>query len=163
MSFDALNISASALYAQRVKLDTIASNIANVNTTRNADGTPGAYKRKEVVFEAVYNNALIQNSSSSEFRPPELQGNLLKGGISSDSGMMANGVTVSQIVEDKNADVRRIYNPGHPDADKDGYVNMPNINVVTEMVDMIAASRAYEANVTTMEASKSMISAAMRI
>lgn len=163
MSFDALNISASALYAQRVKLDTIASNIANANTTRNADGTPGTYKRKEVVFEAIYNDAVNQYSSSSEFRPPELEGNLLKGGISSSSGMMTNGVAVSQIVEDKNTDFRRIYNPGHPDADKDGFVNMPNINVVTEMVDMIAASRAYEANVTTMEASKSMISAAMRI
>jgi flagellar basal-body rod protein FlgC len=163
MSFDAMNISASALYAQRVKLDTIASNIANVNTTRNPDGTSGTYKRKEVVFEAVYNNALNQNSGSSEFLPPELQGNLLRGGISSGSGTATSGVTVSQIVEDKSSDYRRIFNPGHPDADKDGYVNMPNINIVTEMVDMISASRAYEANVTTMEASKSMISSAMRI
>jgi flagellar basal-body rod protein FlgC len=164
MSFEALNISASALYAQRVKMDTIASNIANVNTTRKPDGTTGAYKRKEVVFEAVYNEAVNrENSGSSEFIPPQMQGNMLRGGISLNSPNVANGVAVSQIKEDNETAFKRIYNPGHPDAGKDGYVNMPNINIVTEMVDMISASRAYEANVTTMEASKSMISAAMRI
>lgn len=164
MSFDALNISASALYAQRVKMDTIASNIANVNTTRNPDGTPGTYRRKEVIFEAVYNKALEgNNSGSSGFNIPGMQGNTLKGGISFNTPSTANGVTISQISEDQNTPFRKTYNPGHPDADKDGYVNMPNINIVTEMVDMISASRAYEANVTTIEASKSMISAAMRI
>jgi len=164
MSFDALNISASALYAQRVKMDTIASNIANVNTTRKPDGTSGTYKRKEVVFEAVYNNAMNQaNGESASFLPPELQNNTLKGGISFNSPNTTSGVTVSQIVEDKDTAFRKVYNPGHPDADKDGYVNMPNINIVTEMVDMISASRAYEANVTNIEATKNMISAAMRI
>jgi len=162
MSFDALDISASALYAQRVKLDTVASNIANVNTTRKPDGTPGAYRRKEVVFETVYNKAIDQNGTTN-FLSPEMQGDMLKGGISYDTPNTASGVSVSKIVEDTNSPLRRIYNPGHPDADKDGYVNMPNINIVTEMVDMISASRAYEANVTTIDASKNMISSAMRI
>jgi len=163
MSFDALNISASALYAQRVKMDTIASNIANVNTTRKPDGTPGTYKRKEVVFEAVYNDAINQgNSGSASFLPPELQDGALRGGISFNSPSTSSGVSVSQVTEDKSP-FRRSYNPGHPDADKEGYVNMPNINIVTEMVDMISASRAYEANVTNIEATKNMISAALRI
>ncbi|MDD3013190.1 MAG: flagellar basal body rod protein FlgC [Candidatus Gastranaerophilales bacterium] len=164
MSFDALNISASALYAQRVKMDTVASNIANVNTTRNPDGTPGTYRRKEVIFEAVYNDAINKGSNgSASFLPSELQANTLQGGISFNTPNTASGVTVSQIVEDKDSSFRKMYNPGHPDADKNGYVNMPNINIVTEMVDMISASRAYEANVTNIEATKNMIAAALRI
>jgi len=166
MSFEALDISASGLYAQRIRMDTIASNIANVNTTRNADGTPGAYRRKQVVFEAVYNDALGKNNS---YNPGEINisksksGNvLLKGEIGINSSNVASGVVISQIAED-NSPLKKIYNPSHPDADKDGFVTMPNVNMVTEMVDMISASRAYEANVTTIDTTKNMISAALRI
>lgn len=168
MSFDALDISASALYAQRVRMDTISSNIANVNTTRNPDGTPGAYRRKQVVFSAVYDKSLAQDGSVGESTSGgpgvnPMKDNMLKGGISLNSPGMATGVQVSQIAEDTTTPIKKVFNPSHPDADKDGYVSMPNVNVVTEMVDMIAASRAYEANVTTIDTTKNMFSAALRI
>lgn len=166
MSFDSLDIGASALYAQRVKMDTIANNIANINTTRNPDGTPGVFRRKEVIFAAAYNKALDNSNSVSDNVEPELnnQGQfILRGGINNDSPHVANGVTVAQISQDMNTPLRRVYNPAHPDADKDGYVNMPNINIVTEMVDMISASRAYEASITSIDATKSMIASALKI
>lgn len=172
MSFDALDISASALYAQRVKMDTVASNIANVNTTRNPDGTPGTYRRKEVIFSTVYKKALEQNNSSSENSGsadaslPEtgsIDMNALLGEtVNANSTVPVEGVTVNQIVND-NSPLRREYNPSHPDADKDGYVSLPNVNIVTEMVDMISASRAYEANITTLDTTKGILTSALRI
>ncbi|EKE02994.1 MAG: hypothetical protein ACD_20C00297G0011 [uncultured bacterium] len=167
MSFDALNISASGLYAQRIKMDAVASNIANVNTTRNPDGTPGVYKRKEVVFSAIYSDALKQNKNQSSDEIGEIKigsesNATLKGSVSANTANVATGVNVDQIVED-NSPARRIYNPSHPDADKDGYIDMPNVNIVTEMVDMITASRAYEANITTLDTTKSMLASALRI
>lgn len=165
MSFDALDISASALYAQRVRMDTISSNIANVNTTRNPDGTPGAYRRKQAVFSAVYNKSLqqpgIEGASFGSGNP--FKDNMLQGGISLNGPGMATGVSVTQVSEDSNTPLKRLFNPSHPDADKNGYVNMPNVNVVTEMVDMISASRAYEANVTSIDTAKNMFAAALRI
>ena len=163
MSFNSLDISASALHAQRIRMDAISSNLANVNTTRNADGTIGAYKRKEVVFSTVYNQALGNDSdANSAMGAMGLDGNVLKGEISNNGTSISNGVNVSQIVDDKTP-FRKEYNPSHPDADKDGYVTLPNINMVTEMVDMISASRAYEANVTSMETTKTMMSSALKI
>jgi flagellar basal-body rod protein FlgC len=163
MSFDALNISASALYAQRVKMDTVASNMANVNTTRNPDGTPGVYKRKDVVFSSAYNSAINQNDSSNGVSGVEIGNNsLLKGGVSINSSNIAAGVDVNQIVEDQSPG-RKVYNPSHPDADSDGYITMPNVNIVTEMIDMISASRAYEANITVMDTTKGMLSSALKI
>ena len=88
----------------------------------------------------------------------------LSGSVSENSGLSAlNGVKVLQVGEDFKTPLNKVYNPSHPDADKDGYVNLPNVNVVSEMVDMISASRAYEANVTSINATKSMITSAMRI
>ena len=166
MDFNALDISASALHAQRVKMDTIAGNLANINTTRNPDGTPGVYRRKEVVFASVYGNVLSDKTESDneDASAGNTKGGTLTGKISENANApVINGVKVNQISDDYNTPLKRVYDPSHPDADKDGYVNYPNVNAVSEMVDMISASRAYEANVTSINATKSMISAAMKI
>lgn len=165
MNFNALDISSSALTAQRVKMDTIASNIANVNTTRNPDGTPGVYRRKEAIFASVYGNMVNGNNNNNDGWENTDDTNAdLSGSISENSGLNSlNGVKVLQVSDDFKTPLNKVYNPSHPDADKNGYVNLPNVNVVSEMVDMISASRAYEANVTSISATKSMISAAMKI
>jgi len=165
MDFNALDISSSALTAQRIKMDTIASNIANVNTTRNPDGTPGVYRRKEAIFASVYGNMVNGKNNNGGDNSDDTSTNAsLKGSVSENSGLNAsNGVKVIQVSDDFKTPLNKIYNPSHPDADKDGYVNLPNVNVVSEMVDMISASRAYEANVTSINATKSMITSAMKI
>ncbi len=142
MNFEALNISASALNAQRIKMDTVASNIANINTTRGPDGEVGVYRRKDVVFSSVYNDTP---------------------GNGGDPGFISSGVKVLEIAEDTKTPLKKLYNPSHPDANDEGYVELPNVNIVNEMVSMITASRAYEANVTAINATKSMISSAMKI
>lgn len=131
-SFD---ISASGISAQRTRLDVIANNIANAESTRTPEGGP--YKRQRVSFRTVY-----EQTMGNQSRPA--------------------GVTVNSISEDP-TDYRMVYDPGHPDADANGYVKMPNVNVVEEMADMISATRAYEANITAMNATKSMISSAIDI
>ncbi len=133
--FRSMQISASGLTAERLRLDVIANNLANVNTTRTAEGGP--YRRRVAVLEE---------------RPTGFADLL---GIQSAPAMGRGGVRVAAILAD-NAPPQRVYNPGHPDADAEGYVQMPNVNVVTEMVDMITATRAYEANVTAMNAAKQM-------
>jgi flagellar basal-body rod protein FlgC len=133
--FNSLRISASGLTAERLRLDVIADNLANVNTTRTAAGGP--YRRKVAVLEE---------------RPVGFADLL---GIQNALMTGRGGVRVAAIAEDTSPP-QRVYNPGHPDADADGYVLMPNVNVVTEMVDMITATRAYEANVTAMNAAKQM-------
>lgn len=142
--FSALDISASGLTAQRVRMDTISQNIANADTTRTENGTP--YRRRDVVFEERTDpnsfSSALSNASSK-----------LYGG---------DGVRVSNIVEDPTA-FKKVYDPGHPDADADGYVNMPNVDIVTEMVNMISATRSYEANVTSINATKSMALKALEI
>lgn len=142
MNFDAMDISASALNAQRVRMDTIASNIANINTTRNANGEHEVYRRKEAVFSSVYGVALNGESEAPQ---------------------VSSGVKILEVRDDTVTPLKKVYNPSHPDADADGYVELPNVNVVTEMVDMLTASRAYEANVTAINATKSMFSSAMKI
>jgi flagellar basal-body rod protein FlgC len=127
--FDALDASGSALSAERLRMDVTAENLANAQSTRSADGS-GPYKRKQVVLE----------QAGSSF---------------ADSLQAARGVRVAGIVEDSTP-ARRVDDPGHPDADAQGYVTMPNVNTVTEMTDLIGASRAYEANVTAMQTAKSM-------
>lgn len=133
--FGAMDISATGMTAQRLRTDIISQNIANVNTTRGSDGQP--YRRKTVVFAekdiACFSHAL---------------------GMA--SGTVGNGVKVTQIVSDKASDMRKVYDPSHPDADADGYVTYPNVNTVTEMTNLIDASRSYEANVTAFNATKSM-------
>lgn len=166
MSFNSLDISATGLYAQRLKMDAISSNIANINTTRRPDGSIGPYVRKQAVFSAIYDQARQGPVLPSQDLSPEydsMSGSIkLKGSVSFDSPLVAQGVTVSQIEDDKNP-FKTVYDPSHPDADKDGFVKVPNINIVNEMVDMMVANRAYEANVASIDASKSMINNALKI
>lgn len=138
--FDSLAISASGLSAQRLRMNLIASNMAHVNTTRTENGEP--YKRKDVVFEAV----------QPENFEDVLDGRLSEGG----------GVNVAQIIEDDKPFVEK-YDPGHPDADENGYVRLPNVNIVEEMVNMISASRSFEANATAIRATKDMANVALEI
>ncbi len=141
--FGSFDISASGLTAQRLRMDLIADNIANVNTTRTEAGGP--YRRKIPVF---------QERESSSFS------SLLNKSLgTADEG---KGVRVVQITEDQSP-FKMIYNPAHPDADADGYVTMPNVEITSEMVDMIDASRAYEANITALNSSKNMALKALEI
>ncbi len=142
--FDALDTNGSALTAQRLRMDIIAQNIANANTTRTDNGTP--YRRKMVVFEE--RKAQAPFSKLLNDRSKEL--------------VSGKGVKVTRIVED-NSPFKRVYDPGHPDADQDGYVNMPNVDIVTEMINMISASRSYEANITSINTTKSMALKALEI
>ena len=140
-----LDISASALEAQRVRMEVISHNLANAETTRASkapDGTFLPYRRRQVVFQTVLNDAL--------------------GGSGGKGGAPAGGVRVSSVEEDPSA-FRMKYAPGHPDADASGYVRMPNVDGLLEMVDLMEASRAYEANITAMEASKSIAAASLRL
>ena len=130
-----MNVSASGMSAQRLRLDIISQNIANVNTTRDENGN--VYRRKTVVF------------AEKDVTP---FGDILM----KTAGSVGNGVKVTQIAEDTKSEMRKVYDPSHPDADKDGYVTYPNVNIVQEMTDMIDASRSYEANVTAFNASKNM-------
>lgn len=143
--FDSMHISASGLAAERMRMDVIAENLANANTTRGPDGQP--YRRHEVVFQAV--DAQSAGTSSGV-------------GIGDGAAVPTGGVEVAGIVEDPSA-LRQVYDPSHPDADANGYVYLPNINPVTEMVDMMTATRAYEANVTAMNAAKNMALKALDI
>ena len=179
---DAFDITASALTAQRLRMDVISSNLANVNTTRKADGTLGGYRRKNVVFAPVLaeasnrfgmpvghssagsdNNGSMPMQSASHGLSIGPDGKpMLSAGISQ-AQFNGAGVHVTQIVEDKETPMRLVYDPSNPDANEKGYVEMPNVNVVTEMVDMIAASRAYEANVSALQSVKGMNQAALEI
>jgi flagellar basal-body rod protein FlgC len=139
--FSALRISASGLSAERMRMDTIADNIANAETTRTSSGGP--YIRKTVSFEENLDKAL--NSSTNKY-----EDNL-------------NGVRVSKISKDMTSPLKKVYDPSHPDADSEGYVMMPNVNILNEMVDLISASRSFEANVTAMDAEKQMAMKALEI
>lgn len=144
MSFmQSLDISASALTAQRLRMDIIANNLANVNTTRTAKG--GAYRRQMPVF--------TERPGEESFRQV-LQRTL--------EDRIGRGVRVTAIIEDQSP-LKMVYNPDHPDANRDGYVAMPNVNTVMEMVDMISATRAYEASVTAINSAKSMAMKALEI
>jgi flagellar basal-body rod protein FlgC len=135
--FHTFRISASALTAQRLRMDTIAGNMANAETTRTAEGGP--YRRQRVEFAPI----LAQQLGADAARPGQ-------------------GVRVVGIRRDAAA-TRSVFDPRHPDADAEGYVRYPDIDVVTEMTDMLSASRSYEANVTVMNASKAMALKALEI
>jgi flagellar basal-body rod protein FlgC len=137
--FGGLEISASALTAQRLRMDVTAENLANAQTTRGADGQP--YRRKEVVLQQIPQGGFGAQLSAAM-------------GVGS---ARAGGVEVAGIVQDQTAG-KMIYDPSNPDANAQGYVQMPNVDTVTEMTDLIDSSRAYEANVTAMQASKQMFS-----
>ncbi|MCM1246480.1 MAG: flagellar basal body rod protein FlgC [Roseburia sp.] len=139
--FGAMDVSATGMTAQQTRADIISQNIANVNTTRDANGN--AYKRKYVIFEEKSFPTFSETLSFA-------------------SGHTGKGVKVTEIVED-DEEGRLVYDPSHPDADEDGYVMYPNVNTVTEMTDMIDATRAYEANVTVLNSTKGMALKALDI
>ncbi len=130
--FSSFDISATGLFAQRTRLDVIANNIANAETTRTVEGGP--YRRQHVTFQEALDDKL----------------------------RVGAGVEVESVEADPTP-ARMTYDPGHPDAGPDGYVAMPNVNVIEEMVNMTAATRSYEANVTAMNAAKTMFAAALEI
>ncbi len=140
--FDAIHASSSGLSAQRLRMNLISGNLANVNTTRTREGGP--YRRKEAIFAA---------------RPLEES---FKKILANRQNKQLSIVEVERVIEDSNSPVMK-YDPQHPDADEKGYVAMPNINVMEEMVNMISATRGYEANVTALKAAKDMASRALEI
>lgn len=168
MSFNIFDIVGSGMTAQRVKMDTIASNMANINTTRRPDGSKGVYVKKDVSFRTIYEDNVNRGYSNFSSNSPDAQfdpktGNMLiNASIALNNGMVTGGVQVDEIYERADG-VKTVYDPSHPDADEEGYVDLPNVNVVEEMVDMIAASRAYEANATVAENVKTMMQTAMNI
>ncbi|MCR5797224.1 flagellar basal body rod protein FlgC [Eubacterium xylanophilum] len=139
--FGAMDISATGMTAQQLRTDIIAQNIANVNTTRDANGNP--YKRKTVRFEEKSFPTFDESLSMA-------------------NGHTGKGVKVTQIVEDPSPG-NMVYDPSHPDANEDGYVVYPNVDTVTEMTNLIDATRAYEANVTVLNSTKSMALKALDI
>lgn len=168
MSFNIFDIAGSGMTAQRAKMDTIASNIANIHTTRKPDGSKGVYIKKDVSFRTIYEDSVNRGFSNFQSNNPDAQfdpktGNLLiNANVALNNGLVTGGVQVDQIYEREDG-VKTVYDPSHPDADEEGYVDLPNVNIVEEMVDMIAASRAYEANATVAENVKSMMQSAMNI
>ena len=164
MSFEMFDVSASGMHAQRVKMDTVSSNIANANTTRNANGEKEVYRKKEVTFQAVYKGKLQPHPPHGSVSPViDVQnGPYLRGGVSVSPQGLSQGVEVAKIQEAQNA-FRKVYDPSHPDADENGYLTLPNINVVEEMVNMVNASKAYEANAAIANTAKTMIQAAIGI
>lgn len=168
MSFNIFDIAGSGMTAQRTKMDTIASNIANVHTTRNPDGSKRVYVKKDVTFRTIYEDNINRGFSNFSYNNPDAQfdpktGNMLiNANIALNNGLVTGGVQVEQIYERADG-VKTVFDPSHPDADEEGYVDLPNINIVEEMVDMIAASRAYEANATVAENVKTMMQSAMNI
>lgn len=142
--FTGMNINASGMSAERLRLDVISENIANADTTRTKGGGP--YVRKNVIFTEKV-------STADSF------GEVLNRTISG----IGNGVKVTAITKDTDTDMNLVYEPSHPDADENGYVLYPNVNIVTEMTDLIDASRAFEANATAFEASKNVASRGLSI
>lgn len=160
--FDTLDISSSGLSAQRRKMTAIASNIANVDTTRTDEGGP--YKRRRVVMlEApkLSKFSTMLETSKSRLRQTSDR-HLLEGDPRPGEFFTGSGV-LSQEVREEAIKPRMVFDPNHPDAREDGYVMYPDINAITEMVDMIAASRAYEANITVMNAAKDMVNRSLDI
>ncbi|MEJ5257293.1 MAG: flagellar basal body rod protein FlgC [Fervidobacterium sp.] len=132
--FNIMNISSTGLSAQRFRIELISTNIANSETTRTENGEP--YRRKVPVFQELLRNIQGRQENS--------------------------GVIVKEIYEDP-SQFRIVYDPTHPDADENGYVRLPNVNIIREMVDMINAQRAYEANATAINTTKAMITSALQI
>ncbi|MFJ5765169.1 flagellar basal body rod protein FlgC [Lysinibacillus sp. NPDC093210] len=148
--FHGMNTTASALTAQRLRMDVISSNMANVDTTRakQVNGEWEPYRRKSVTFSS-------QEGRFSNFLNVAIGKNAKSG--------VGNGVKVTQIKEDTETPFKLVYDPTHPDADADGYVSMPNVDPLKEMVDLMSATRSYEANITVLNANKSMLTKALEI
>ncbi|TMU87793.1 flagellar basal body rod protein FlgC [Bacillus sp. BHET2] len=148
--FTGMNTTSSALTAQRLRMDVISSNMANVDTTRGkmVDGEWQPYKRKSVVM------APKENPFSSF---------LNKAINTRDNDAIGSGVKVSKIIDDEETPFKMVYDPEHPDANGDGYVQLPNVDPLREMVDLISATRSYEANVTVFNANKAMLMKSLEI
>ncbi|KGR73888.1 flagellar basal body rod protein FlgC [Ureibacillus sinduriensis] len=146
--FSSMNTTASALTAQRLRMDVISSNIANVDTTRakQVNGEWEPYRRKSVTL--TEDNGQFSGFLNRAMRKEENAG---------------NGVKVTKINDDTQTPFKLVFNPSHPDANEDGYVEMPNVDLLTEMVDLVSATRSYEANITVLNASKSMLTKALEI
>lgn len=145
--FSSLGVSASGMTAERLRMDVVADNLANVNTTRTPEG--GAFRRRRVLFQ----------SRTDDFGG---FGAALRRATTGNNSPSLAGVEVASVEQDPGPP-RRVYDPGHPDARPDGYVDLPNISSVTEMVDMMSATRAYEANVAAVQAAKHMAMKALEI
>ena len=158
--FGLMDTSGSAMQAERVRAEVVAANMANAESTRTADGA-GPYRRQMVVFAARPADASFLDSmnSAAGLDTPRVRDSVLTG---MPSRSIAPGVEISQVVEDPAPPLKR-YDPGHPDAGPDGYVEYPNINPVTEMVDLMGATRAYGLNGSAVQAEKGMISTALEI
>lgn len=148
---DGLKIAGSALSAQRLRMSTISNNLANAQTTRTQEGGP--YKRQEVVFQSRFENHLLDRIRAARSNDSHLPFN---------NTSHHGGVIASQIQEDETPG-KEMYEPGHPDANAEGYVLYPNINVVQEMTNMMSANRSYEASVTAFQSMKSMALKALEI
>ncbi|MBW7886949.1 MAG: flagellar basal body rod protein FlgC [Bacteroidetes bacterium] len=159
--FAGLNISAKGLTAQRKKMNAIASNIANAETTRTEEGGP--YVRKVVHMSEQQGKDFASMVTKNSFQLEATNKNHFSFAAESgvDNGSLASGVEANEDVDA--SPFKMVYDPSHPDANEEGYVQMPNVNVVTEMVDMISATRSYEANVTAINASKSMAKDSLEI
>lgn len=141
--FNSINISATGMTAERTRMEIISKNIANANVTRTSSGTP--YRRQMVVFKQ--NEKTPFSSYLSKY---------------SNEFLKCQGVKITGVIEDKTP-FKQVYEPGHPDADSNGYVQMPNVDITIEMVDMISATRAYEANMNTINSAKNMAMKALEI
>jgi flagellar basal-body rod protein FlgC len=153
---DSLDLSSSGMTAERLRMDTISNNLANANTTHTDNGEP--YRREEVILEpggTSFDDTLGLVQAGAD-------GQTIAQSIDGDGSSALSGVHVAGIVADQTP-FKEEYDPGNPDADKRGYVKMPNISVVSEMVDMMSASRAYEANVTAIQSAKTMAERALDI
>ena len=159
--FSGIDISALGLTAQRRRMNAIANNMANAETTKTETGEP--YRRKLVVlrtgpnesFSSTLNSMNVKLAATSEGHFSEVnETSVVNGNV---------GAGVESIEKDDNSPFKMVYDPGHPDADANGYVKMPNVNIVTEMVDMMSASRSYEANVTALNAAKTSAKDALEI
>jgi flagellar basal-body rod protein FlgC len=155
---NALNISGSGLTAQKLRMDVMAENIANSDVTRTQAGGP--YRRRMTVLQSIdeggFKNALMQAASHSRVTP------VARVRRETDMTVNQGGVKVAAIFEDP-SELVPVYDPTHPDADEEGYVYMPNVNRTREMIDMLAATRAYSANVTMFNATKAIINTALQI
>lgn len=165
--FDSMNINTSALNLERTKLDVISSNIANVNTTRTEEGGP--YLRKEVTFQESLKsttpfNQLSGSNNQTNRNMVQTHGLHLapNARFKNTRGQQSYGVETTGIVENEE-NTRLLYDPNHPDADNEGFVEYPNVDMADEMILMMNTIRSYEANVTAMDASKSMLKKALEI
>lgn len=142
---NAFDISVSAIHAQRLQMEVTASNIANINTTRTSDGKP--YVKKTVVYSEM---PMASFSSELERAQSRLE-------------RPVSGGVIARAVDDNTAPMPKVFNPGHPDADENGYVNLPNVSLPTEMADMVYSSKLYEANIAVLNATKKMSNDTLQI